>query len=127
MPKENNVKSYISELKKMIKSRTGVDCESWLIPQVRTTAMNMVILDKIQDELDKSDITYFERGSMGQKKLTLHPLLATYKDMQRTLLLQFEALGLNYKTTPSKVNEPTKKGGSEHDKLAGLLQDITNI
>lgn len=127
MAKQKTVSSYITELKKMIRSRTGVDMEPWLMPQVRSTAMNMVVLDKIQGELDKSNITYFEQGSMGQQKLTLNPLLATYKDMQRTLLLQFEALGLNYKATPSKMTEPTKQGGGEHDKLAGLLSDINNI
>lgn len=126
MAKHKTVSAYVAELKRMILSRTGAEMEPWLLPQVRSTAMNMVVLDKIQDELDTGDITFMEQGSMGQQKLTINPLLTTYKDMQRTLILQFEALGLNYRTTPSKVNEPTKKGGAEHDKLADLLNDINN-
>jgi hypothetical protein len=38
--------------------------------------------------------------------------------MQRTLMLQFEAIGLNYKTTPSKVKEDTRKGIDEADPMA---------
>ena len=55
-------------------------------------------------------------------KFEEHPLLKTYDKLQRTLLLQFEALGLNYKTTPSKVKEDTKKGvDTEKDGLSNLL------
>ena len=32
--------------------------------------------------------------------------------------MQFEALGLNYSTTPSKVKEDTKKGVDETDPMA---------
>ena len=43
--------------------------------------------------------------------------------MQRTLMLQFEAIGLNYKTTPSKVKEDTKKGVDEKDPLVRMMQE----
>lgn len=112
---------YVSELKEMIKSRIGTDCEPWLLPQLRTTAMNMAMLDKVQDELESGSLTVIEDGSQGQQKMSAHPLLSTYKDLQRTLLLQFEALGLNYKTTPSKVKEDTKKGVDENDPLSQAL------
>ena len=107
----------------MIKARTGADCEPWLTPQIRTTAMNMVMLDKIQDELTGMDslITPVP-GSMGQLKNEVSPLLPYYDKMQRTLMLQFEAIGLNYKTTPSKVKEDTKRGvDTEKDGLSNLL------
>ncbi len=127
MAKKKTVSSYITELKKMIKSRTGVDMEPWLMPQVRTTAMNLVVLDKIQVDLEKDDLTTLETGVAGQQKTVVNPLLVTYKDMQRTLLLQFEALGLNYKATPSKVTESVKKGGAEHDALMDLLNDAKRV
>jgi hypothetical protein len=107
----------------MIQSRTGADMEIWLTPQVRATAMNMVILDKIQDELLYMDslITPVP-GSMGQLKNEVSPLLPHYDKLQRTLLMQFEALGLNYSTTPSKVKEDTKRGvDTEKDGLSNLL------
>ena len=61
-------------------------------------------------------------GSMGQIKNEVSPLLPHYDKLQRTLLLQFEALGLNYSTTPSKVKEDTRKGvDAEKDGLANML------
>ena len=116
-------KQYVSELRRMIKARTGADCEPWLAPQIRTTAMNMVMLDKIQDELlDMDSLITPVPGSMGQLKNEVSPLLPHHDKTQRTLLMQFEALGLNYKTTPSKVKEDTKKGvDTEKDGLSNLL------
>jgi hypothetical protein len=38
--------------------------------------------------------------------------------------MQYEAIGLNYSTTPSKVKEDTKKGvDAEKDGLANMLSD----
>ena len=121
--KAKTAKQYEAELRRMIKARTGADCEPWLTPQIRTTAMNMVMLDKIQDELTGMDslITPVP-GSMGQLKNEVSPLLPHYDKTQRSLLMQFEALGLNYSTTPSKVKEDTKRGvDTEKDGLSNLL------
>jgi hypothetical protein len=125
MAKTKTAHAYELELRKMIKHRTGTDMEPWLLPQVRATAGNMVMLDKVQKELeDTSKLVTIMPGSTGQYKNEVSPLLPYYDKLQRTLLMQFEALGLNYKTTPSKVKEDTKKGGEEHDKLGQLLNDI---
>ena len=123
MAKKKTAHDYELELRKMIKHRTGAGCEPWLAPQIRTTAMNMVMLDKIQDELtDMDSLITLVPGSMGQMKNEVSPLLPHYDKTQRTLLMQFEALGLNYSTTPSKVKEDTKKGvDTEKDGLSNLL------
>ena len=125
MAKERTAHAYELELRKMIKSRTGADMELWLLPQVRATAANMVMLDKVQKELEESEsLVTLVAGSMAQMKSEVSPLLPYYDKMQRTLLMQFEALGLNYKTTPSKVKEDTKKGlDTEHDGLSNLLTE----
>lgn len=96
----------------MIEARTGAKMELWLIPQVMATAMNEVMLDQIQEELTNGSrkLADWGDGSTGQMKFEAHPLLPHYDKLQRTLLKQFEALGLNYSTTPSKVKEDTKKG-----------------
>lgn len=128
MARKRTSHSYELELKKMIKARTGADCEPWLLPQVRATANNEVILDKIHQEIDESTrLVMMVPGSKGQTKSEINPLLVQYDKMQRTLMLQLEALGLNYKTTPSKVTENTKKGGDKQDKLTALLEDINSI
>ena len=107
----------------MIKSRTGADMEPWLLPQVRATAANIVMLDKVQDELlDTKELVKVMPGSTSQIKNEVNPLLPYYDKMQRTLMLQFEAIGLNYKTTPSKVKEDTKKGVDEEDPMANYYK-----
>ena len=123
MAKPKTAHAYELELRKMIKSRTGADMEPWLLPQVRATASNMVMLDKAQAELEATDsLVTLVSGSMAQMKNEVSPLLPCYDKMQRTLMLQFEAIGLNYKTTPSKVKEDTKKGvDTEKDGLSNLL------
>jgi hypothetical protein len=123
MSKDRTAHAYELELRKMIKSRTGADMEPWLLPQVRATAANMVMLDKIQDELLAGDLVTLVPGSMGQMKNEVSPLLPHYDKMQRTLLMQLEALGLNYSTTPSKVKEDTKKGVDEKDPMARMMQE----
>ena len=125
MPKKKIAHAYELELRKMIKSRTGADMEAWLLPQVRATASNMVMLDKVQRELEETDsLVTMVPGSMQQIKNEVSPLLPYYDKMQRTLMLQFEAIGLNYKTTPSKVKEDTKRGvDAEKDGLANMLSD----
>ena len=123
MAKKKSAHAYELELRKMIKSRTGADLEPWLLPQVRATASNMVMLDKVQEELeDTKKFVTLMPGSTAQLKNEVNPLLPYYDKMQRTLMLQFEAIGLNYKTTPSKVKEDTKKGvDTEKDGLSNLL------
>ena len=132
MAKQKTAHAYELELRKMIENRTGAKMEPWLMPQVRATAMNMEMLDKIQEGLcnGKKDIADWFDGSTGQMKFEAHPLLPHYDKLQRTLLMQFEALGLNYSTTPSKVKEDTKKGvDSEKAGLTSIInsaQDDVN-
>ena len=125
MAKKKTAHAYELELRKMIKSRTGADMEPWLLPQVRATASNMVMLDKVQAELEDTDrLVTMVPGSMQQIKNEVSPLLPYYDKMQRTLMLQFEAIGLNYKTTPSKVKEDAKRGIDKEK--AGLTSLITS-
>ena len=125
MAKQKTAHTYELELRKMIEYRTNAVMEPWLKPQVRATAMNEVMLDKIQDELTNGNrkLADWGDGSTGQMKFEAHPLLPHYDKLQRTLLMQFEALGLNYSTTPSKVKEDTKKGVDEKDPMARMMQE----
>ena len=124
MAKQKTAHAYELELRKMIESRTGAKMEMWLMPQVRATAMNQVMLDQIQEELTNGSrkLADWGDGSTGQMKFEAHPLLPHYDKLQRTLLMQFEALGLNYSTTPSKVKEDTKRGvDAEKQGLTSLI------
>ena len=123
MAKAKTAHAYELEIKKMIEKRNG-EFDVWLIPQLRTTALNCVMLDKIHDELcSERSLLITSSGSMDQVKYEAHPLLSHYDKLQRTLLQQFEALGLNYRATPSKINETTRKGVEESDPMAGFYTD----
>lgn len=112
----SSVKQYIDELKEMIEKRTGKPFELWLMPQLRATAQNMVLLDRIQEAIAFEDnLTTSMIGSMGQQKIDVNPLLLQSDKCQRTLLQQFEALGLNYNTAKGKV---ATNGGSAADNPA---------
>ena len=125
MAKQKTAHAYELELRKMIKSRTGADMETWLLPQVRATAANMVMLDKVQAELlDTKELVKVMPGSTSQIKNEVNPLRPYYDKMQRTLMLQFEAIGLNYKTTPSKVKESAKKNEVKDEPISEYLDGI---
>ena len=88
------------------------------LEDVAETAANMVLLDKMQEELAGAvHLVVSSTGSTGQPKNEVSPLLPHYDKLQRTLLMQLEALGLNYSTTPSKVKEDTRKGVDESDPM----------
>lgn len=124
MAKTKTAHAYELELRKMVKARTGMDCEVWLYPLIQTTAFNMVVRDKIQTEiLDLNNFVSLVTGSTGQQKTEVSPLLPHYDKIQRTITQQLTALGLTFDTTPSKVKEDTKKGVDEKDPIFRLLQD----
>ena len=122
MAKRMTTKQYEAELKKLIKERTGRDYDIWLLPQIRSTAKNEYMLDKVTEELDSTDLTTIGIGSTGQQKTEVNPLLPYFDKLNRTLIAQFEALGLNYNTTPKKVTENTKQGGTDTDLLSEALR-----
>ena len=109
MAKIKSKKSYETELKDMIESRTGKSFDPFLLPQVKAAAGLMRMIDKIDEQLDKEDLTYMEVGSTGQAKKIVNPLLAVYDKNQRTLNQLLTSLGLTYGATPSKINESTKE------------------
>ena len=111
---KKKVSDYVDELKEMIVERTG-KYDAWLSVQVRMTAMNMVILDKLQDELADAELTTSMTGSMGQQKIEVNPLIDKYNATMRTMTDQLEALGLNYNTAKGKV---ATNGGSAADNPA---------
>ena len=125
MARKKTAHQYELEIKKMIEARNGT-FDAWLQPQLEATAMNRVMLAKIQAELEQENTLMLTMpGSMGQTKLDAHPLLGHYDKLQRTLIQQYEALGLNFRTTPSKVVESTQKGVDDNDPMAQFYSNAT--
>ena len=101
---KSKTQEYIDELKTFVKHRNDGAFDPWLMPIVRATAMNMVILDRLQDKLETEEVTSSMTGSMGQQKIDVHPLLDKYDKMQNTLIKQFEKLGLTASNKDSGGN-----------------------
>ena len=117
-----NVKYYERILKKRIEMRNG-QFDEWLEPQLHAAAMCWQMLEKVQEEIIGGRLVTEREGSKEQKYAEVNPLLPTYKELQRTMTLHYEALGLNYKTTPSKVKEDTKRDHEGKSALGQWLQD----
>ena len=125
MAKIKSKKAYETELKDMIESRTGKSFDPFLLPQVKAAAGLMRMIDKIDEQLDKEDLTYMEVGSTGQAKKTVNPLLAVYDKNQRTLNQLLTSLGLTYGATPSKINESTEETDvNKRDKIDEMYGDF---
>ena len=123
MAKQKTTADYIDELKAMVELRTGKGFDPWLMPQLRATAMNMAMIDKVQDKLDSTDVTTLVTGSMGQQKTEVNPLFDKYNTMERTLISQLQALGLNYNTAKGKVGGSGGDDDGDDDPVFAALKN----
>lgn len=106
----------------MIRTRIGM-YDLWLEPQVHAAALCWQMLEKVQDELMNGKLSTQRQGSKEQYYTEVNPLMPTYKELQRTMIQHYEALGLNYKTTPSKIKEDVEKGvNAKKDPLREMIQ-----
>lgn len=121
--KTTTTEQYERKLKKLIGDRTGTKCEQWMDLPIHTAAMCLVMIDKMQEELEKgSPFVTLETGSSGQSKVVMTPLVAAYKDMQRTMIMHYENLGLSYKNDPNRITGSAKK--EEDGGVSNWLNDI---
>lgn len=116
---------YEDLLVEMIEARTGAAFDTFLTPQVAACAQTWTMMNRVYKDLMKQKrLTDMTIGSQMQQKEEVNPLLPYYLKLQAELRLQFEALGLNYRATPKKITENTKRGGEEQNKLMDLLHDL---
>ena len=118
---------YEARLRSMIMQRRKVDSvEPWIEAQVEAAAMNWMMMANLHDEILKGDFLKYEKGSMGQSKMVVNPLLSTYRDAQRTHILNLEALGLNFKTQPKRMVDSGAIGADEDDPMMKFYKGLMN-
>ena len=121
---KNKLNGYIEELKNAIEQRTGEKIQIWMLPQLRAAASNMVILDRIQDAIiEEEALTNSMTGSMGQQKIEVNPLVDKYNTLNRTLMDQFKAVGLNLNTAKGKVSGGGSADSQDDYPLAAMLME----
>lgn len=114
---------YENLLIRMIEKRTGAEFDEFLLPQVSACAQTWMMSNRVHRDLMKAhSLVDTVLGSKDQYKDEVNPLLPYYLKLQAELRLQFQALGLNWNATPSKIKEDTKKGvDAEKDGLSNML------
>ena len=117
-----NVKYYERKLKKNIEVRTGTAFEEWLEPQLHAAALCWQMLEKVHEEIMDGDLTSIKQGSKEQYYTEVNPLMPTYKELQRTMIQHYEALGLNYKAKPDRIKEDAKRGVDDDDPMANYYK-----
>ena len=122
----STIGGYENLLIQMIEKRTGAEFDDFLTPQVITCAQCWMMLNKVHKELMKEkNLISITTGSKQQQKEEVNSLLPYYLKLQAELRLQFQSLGLNWNATPSKINEPTKKGVDESDPMTQFYTNAT--
>ena len=114
---------YENLLISMIEKRVGSEFDEYLLPQVSACAQTWMMQNRVyRDLMKEKKLISTVLGSQMQQKEDVNPLLPYYLKLQAELRLQFQALGLNWNATPSKIKEDTKKGvDTEKDGLSNLL------
>ena len=115
---------YQEEIRQMIIECKG-ECKAWYMLRIRSLAMNLVILDKVQNEiLEAKGLILEKQGSTGQIKSEVNPLLPYYNQLQNTVLKQFNGLGLNIDDGTSSDEAPTT---DTTDPMEQLYRESKNI
>lgn len=123
-PDAKTAEEYQEEIRQMIIECKG-ECKAWYMLRIRSLAMNLVILDKVQNEiLTAKGLILQKHGSTGQIKSEVNPLLPYYNQLQNTVLKQFNGLGLNIDDGTSADDTPA---ADTTDPMEQLYRDSKNI
>lgn len=123
---EIDLRWYESQLTQMIKYRRNVEeVDPWLKVPIHTAAMCWQMMEKTHNDLMTGDLTLLESGSMGQVKTVVNPLLASYKELQRTMLLHYKAIGLSFDVDPERMTKnATKDGREDNDPMEAYMKSL---
>lgn len=111
---------YENLLRQEIIGRTG-EVEIWQESLITDTAKMMADRDGMEDDIRESGrlLEKWDKNMNPYKES--NPLYVHLKELQRSIGMQREHLGLSFKVNPKRITEPTKKGLSENDILANTL------
>jgi len=93
-----------------------------LDPQIKLAERLQKMVNRLQDELDKSDLMLTETSPKGGEKLVVNPIVPLLQKYESQLQAAYEALGLNYNINPQKIHEAVKDNDREGDTVMDFYQ-----
>lgn len=117
---------YEERLRQQIQARLAREPEPWMDELISTTAQLLVDRDECRKEIRETGRTWDSWDKNMNPKKESCPHIAHEKDIMRTLDGYFQALGLSFKATPSKIKDDTHKGIDESDPMVGFYKNSAN-
>jgi len=99
--------------------------EQWQLSLIEETARKMARLSRMEAQVEKDGDTLKEQDKNMNYHIVNHPLQITMKELERTIGMQREHLGLSAKST--KKMESPKRGADNKDKLLDALSEINDV
>lgn len=123
MAKSKGTNGYVAELNKLVKAEYGGKIPTQLTVLIRKTAQDMLIMDRISDELVNADsLVSLEVGSMAQQKTVVNPLIPYYDKMSARVTDDLYNLGLTARKQAAKGDDAADKKVT--DNIGTLLAEM---
>lgn len=123
MAKSKGTNGYVAELNRLVKAEYGGTIPTQLTVLIRKTAQDMLMMDRIGDELAESkSLTSLEVGSMAQQKTVVNPLIPYYDKMSARVTDDLYNLGLTARKQATKGEDAADKKVT--DNIGSLLAEM---
>ena len=123
MAKSKGTNGYVAELNKLVKAENGGKIPTQLTVLIRKTAQDMLIMDRISDELaNAGSLVSLEVGSMAQQKTVVNPLIPYYDKMSARVTDDLYNLGLTARKQAAKGEDVADKKVT--DNIGTLLAEM---
>lgn len=113
---------YEYVLRQELLDRIG-EVEAWKESLIKETSVYMAQRDELRNEISTTGNLLIKYDKAGNPYKESNPLYVHLKELQRTIGMQREHLGLSNKVNPKRITENTRKGADEKDPIFRLLQD----
>ena len=130
-PKEQKPKGtngYVAKLNSAIRKQLGLapreDIPANLKVLVTKTAMDMLVLDQITEEMGEGKLTTIEVGSMGQQKTVVNPLVPYFEKYSARVTDDLYNLGLTARKQAAKGEDQADRKAA--DQMQGYMEATIN-
>lgn len=112
---------FETKLRQEVKARLGEEGmrenEGWIESLIEETAEKMARLDGLKCEVEETGYLLEKQDKNMMPYKESNPLLVHMKELDRTIGMQREHLGLSFKVNPSRIKESPKQGEVEKDPM----------